>query len=86
MSTTTCPRCQSVDTAEDRNPVAADLGWQHCSSCGFSFKSTSLTRLHGDHDPLPYDGHNADLGHLCQICGQPMDKQVAAPQAEEQSA
>lgn len=38
-----------------------------------------MPRKHGDHDPMPYDGHNADLAHLCQICGQPMDKDVPAP-------
>lgn len=33
---------------------------------------TTTTKAHGDHDPLPYDGHNADLAHLCQVCGEPM--------------
>lgn len=32
----------------------------------------SLPRAHGDHDPMPYDGYNSDISHLCQICGQAM--------------
>jgi hypothetical protein len=40
-----------------------------------------MTRQHGDHDPLPYDGHNANIAHLCQICGAPMAT-VMSPSAE----
>ncbi len=31
-----------------------------------------MRRTHGNHDAMAYDGHNADLSHLCQICGEPM--------------
>lgn len=34
-------------------------------------------RTHGDHDAMPYDGPNADIAHLCQICGRPMPDRPA---------
>lgn len=42
-----------------------------------------FVKQHGDHDPLPYDGHNADLAHLCQICGAPVDQTLDAPTDED---
>ena len=34
---------------------------------------------HGDHNPMPYDGHNSDLADYCQICGVAVNETVEEP-------